>query len=68
MRCEQKLSQRTVALRSNLDPKTVNLIERSKRRPTITTLSALCSALGSSVSKVVAEAETTFTLDKHPEK
>ena len=50
-------SQRTLASRAGLDPKTVSLIERGDRSPTLLTLSLLAEALDTSLSSVLQTAE-----------
>lgn len=50
-------SQRSLASRAGLDPKTVSLIERGDRSPTLFTLSLLSAAMGVRLSKVLQDAE-----------
>lgn len=50
------LSKRKLALSAGLDPKTVGLIERGERSPTLFTLLLLSSALGADLPTVLANA------------
>jgi transcriptional regulator with XRE-family HTH domain len=50
-------SQRTLATRAGLDPKTVSLIEREARSPTLFTLALLASAMTVQLSEVLRNAE-----------
>lgn len=54
-------SQRALASKAGVDPKTVSLIERGTRNPTLFTLSLLASALDLPLSQVmeIAESDTT---------
>lgn len=56
-RKRQGLSQRALAQLARLDPKTVNLIERGARNPTLYTLALMADALGLRLAKVMEEAE-----------
>lgn len=51
-------SQRTLAGRAGVDPKTVSLIERGIRSPTLFTLSLLAGAMGVPLSRLMKKAET----------
>jgi len=51
-------SQRTLAKRAGVDPKTVSLIEREIRNPTLFTLALLASALDLPLWVATKEAET----------
>lgn len=51
-------SQRALAIRAGVDPKTVNLIERGVRSPTLFTLALLASALDISLAEILARAES----------
>ncbi len=50
-------SQRTLASNAGVDPKTVSLIERGVRSPTLFTLSLLATALECPLSKVIKDVE-----------
>lgn len=50
------LSKRKLALSAGLDPKTVGLIERGERSPTLLTLLLISSALGVDLSSTIAKA------------
>lgn len=52
-------SQRTLATRAGLDPKTVSLIERGDRSPTLFTLALLAEAMGVRLSEVLQNAEAS---------
>jgi transcriptional regulator with XRE-family HTH domain len=52
-------SQRTLATRAGLDPKTVSLIERGDRSPTLFTLALLSSAMSVQLSEVLRNAEAS---------
>ena len=49
-------SQRTLASKAGVDPKTVSLIERGVRSPTLFTLSLLASAMNLPLWKVMKDA------------
>lgn len=51
-------SQRTLAAKAGVDPKTVSLIEREVRSPTLFTLSLLATALNQPLWKILKEAES----------
>ena len=51
-------SQRALAARAGLDPKTVNLIERKDRSPTLFTLALLSEAMGIQLSKLLEQSES----------
>ena len=50
-------SQRALASRAGVDPKTVSVIERGIRSPTLFTLSLLASAMGVPLWKIMKDAE-----------
>lgn len=50
-------SQRALAIKAGVDPKTVNLIERGARSPTLFTLSLLASTMGVPLSRIMMDAE-----------
>ncbi len=50
-------SQRALATKAGLDPKTVNLIERGVRSPTLFTLSLLACAMEVSLAETMKNAE-----------
>jgi transcriptional regulator with XRE-family HTH domain len=50
-------SQRSLAGRAGVDPKTVNLIERGERSPTLFTMKLLADALGVCLSEVLSRIE-----------
>jgi len=50
-------SQRALATRAGLDPKTVSLIERGDRSPTLFTLALLSSAMTVHLSEILRNAE-----------
>jgi transcriptional regulator with XRE-family HTH domain len=50
-------SQRTLASKAGVDPKTVSLIERGVRSPTLFTLSLLATAMGQPLWKIMKEAD-----------
>ena len=50
-------SQRTLAGKAGVDPKTVSLIERGARSPTLFTLSLLASALEAPLWQIMRSAE-----------
>lgn len=50
-------SQRSLAARAGLDPKTVNLIERRDRSPTLFTLALLAGAMSLQLSAILEQAE-----------
>jgi transcriptional regulator with XRE-family HTH domain len=52
------LSQRSLAAQAGVDPKTVSLIERGIRSPTLFTLALLASALSFPLWRVLKEAES----------
>jgi transcriptional regulator with XRE-family HTH domain len=54
-------SQRSVAAQAGVDPKTVSLIERGIRSPTLFTLSLLASALNVPLSKILHQAEASLS-------
>lgn len=51
-------SQRTLASKAGVDPKTVSLIERGVRSPTLFTLSLLASAMNLPLWKVMKDANS----------
>lgn len=51
-------SQRSLAARAGLDPKTVNLIERKDRSPTLFTLALLAGAMSVQLSVLLGQAES----------
>lgn len=51
-------SQRALAARAGLDPKTVNLIERRDRSPTLFTLALLSEAMGVRLSELLGQSES----------
>ena len=53
------LSQRALALKAGINPKTVSLLERNDRSPTLFTLARIASAMGLNLSDILKEAETT---------
>jgi transcriptional regulator with XRE-family HTH domain len=53
LREQRGLSQSQLALESGLDQTFVSLLERGQRQPTLTTLFALCDALGIEPDKLV---------------
>ena len=50
-------SQRTLASKAGVDPKTVSLIERGARSPTLFTLSLLASAMDLPLWKIMKDAD-----------
>ena len=56
LRTERGLSQAKLAARSDLDPSTVNQIERGARAPTVETLRKLAAALDVGVAELLGEA------------
>jgi transcriptional regulator with XRE-family HTH domain len=52
----QGMSKRKLALSAGIDPKTVGLMERGERSPTLLTLLLISSALGADLPSVVAKA------------
>ena len=50
-------SQRTLAANAGVDPKTVNLIERGSRSPTLYTLCLLAGAMDLSLAGLIKAAE-----------
>ncbi|MHB1081526.1 MAG: helix-turn-helix domain-containing protein [Prosthecobacter sp.] len=52
------VSKRQLALRAGLDPKTVGLIERGERSPTLLTLLLISTALKADLPKILAEASS----------
>ena len=50
-------SQRALASRAGVDPKTVSVIERGIRSPTLFTLSLLATAMGFPLWRIMKEAE-----------
>lgn len=50
-------SQRTLASKAGVDPKTVSMIERGARSPTLFTLALLASALDSPLWQIMKSAE-----------
>jgi transcriptional regulator with XRE-family HTH domain len=55
LRTEQGLSQARLAARAELDPSTVNQIERGARAPTTATLHKLAEALGVGLAKLLED-------------
>lgn len=53
------LSQRALAAKAGVDPKTVSLIERGSRSPTLFTMSLLATAMARPLSQLLREAETS---------
>jgi transcriptional regulator with XRE-family HTH domain len=53
-------SQRSLAAQAGVDPKTVSLIERGVRSPTLFTLLLLATAMDCPLWKTLKEVETTF--------
>jgi len=51
-------SQRALASRAGVDPKTVSVIERGIRSPTLFTLSLLASAMGVPLWKIMKDVES----------
>ena len=51
-------SQRYLASKAGVDPKTVNLIERGIRSPTLFTLSLVASAMNAPLWSILREVET----------
>jgi len=51
-------SQRTLAAHAGVDPKTVSLIERGIRSPTLFTLSLIASAMSLRLWEIMKDAET----------
>ena len=51
------LSQRSLASQAGVDPKTISLIERGCRSPTLFTLARIASALGLTLSEIIEAAE-----------
>jgi transcriptional regulator with XRE-family HTH domain len=56
-RQERAWSQRTLALNAGVDPKTVSLIERGSRSPTLYTLCLLAGAMNLSLAVLIKAAE-----------
>ncbi|MCF7787037.1 MAG: helix-turn-helix domain-containing protein [Prosthecobacter sp.] len=52
------VSKRQLALRAGLDPKTVGLIERGERSPTLLTLLLISTALKADLPKILAKASS----------
>lgn len=57
-------SQRRLAQRAGVDPKTVSLIERGARSPTLFTLSLLSMSMGQPLSTILMQVETAAS--PHP--
>ena len=53
-------SQRTLAAQAGVDPKTVSLIERGVRSPTLFTLSLLATAMNWPLWKALKDAESSL--------
>ena len=53
-------SQRALASKAGVDPKTVSLIERGTRSPTLFTLSLLATALDLPLSQILESAESAI--------
>ena len=56
LRTERGLSQAKLAARADLDPSTVNQIERGARAPTLETLRKLAAGLDVSLAELLGEA------------
>lgn len=57
LRHERKVSQERLAEMAGLDRTFVSMIERGKRRATLDTAKQLAQALGTSLSRMIGEAE-----------
>jgi transcriptional regulator with XRE-family HTH domain len=57
-------SQRTLASKAGVDPKTVSVIERGIRSPTLFTLSLLASAMGQPLWEVMKNANESKEITK----
>ena len=56
------LSQRTLASKAGVDPKTISLIERGHRSPTLFTLARIAGALDLKLSRIVDAAEAQLSV------
>lgn len=57
LRSERKLSQEQLALRSNITPTYLGMIERNDKNPTLKVVEQICDALNISLAEFFAESQ-----------
>lgn len=65
MRTERKLSQEQLALRSNITPTYLGLIERNLKNPTVKVVEQICNAMNVSLAQLFSNTTTENNIDNY---